>query len=162
MVAQELQDASAPPSGVHGPPLLLLPPSLLPPLLLELLLLDPPLLLLLELLLDELSSLGPASIVFVGVAGLLLLLQAAAAAVPATATSTTPVILRRRLWAFITQPRSSQSGKQGLIRCRLRFRLPCMRCTCDRGPPNLQPLRMRSCTRRVVRRTPRGLPPRSG
>jgi len=160
MVAQELQDASAPPSGVHGLPLLL-PPSLLPPLLLELLLLDPPLLLL-ELLLDELSSLGPASIVFVGVAGLLLLLQATAAAVPATATSTTPVILRRRLWAFITQPRSSQSGKQGLLRYRLRFRLLCTRCTCDRGPPSPQLLRMRSCTPRVVRRTPRGLSPKFG
>ena len=122
-----MQDASAPPSGVHGLPLLL-PPSLLPPLLLELLLLDPPLLLL-ELLLDELSSPVPESMI-VEVVPLLLLLQATAAAVPATATSTTPVILRRRLWAFITQPRSSQSGKQGLLRYRLRFRPLCTRCTC--------------------------------
>jgi hypothetical protein len=51
MVAHELQDASAPPSGMHWAPLLL-PPSPLPPLLLELLL-DPPLLLL--------SSLAPPS-----------------------------------------------------------------------------------------------------
>src|SRR5580700_512070 len=156
MVAHELQDASAPPSGMHGPPLLL-PPSLLPPLLLELLLLGPPLLL--ELLL--LSSLAPPSMTWTG-GELLLLLQATAAAVPATATSTTPVISRRLLLAFITQPRNSQSGKQGLLRCRLQLRSRCTRCTCDRGPPHLKPLRMRSCTPRVERRKPRGLPPRFG
>src|SRR5580658_1667321 len=156
MVAHELQDASAPPSGIHGPPLLppsLVPPSLPPPLLLELLL-DPPLLLLLD---ELLSSPVPDSITFVGVVGLLLLLQATAAAVPATATSTTPVILRRLLWAFITQPRSSQSGKQGLLRYRLRSRFRCKPCRCVRGLPRPMPVRMRSCTPRVERRTPRGL-----
>jgi hypothetical protein len=112
MAAHELHNApSSPPSGMQvPPPSLLASPPLLP--LLELLLAP---LLLLELLLAPLllpSSLTPPSRTVVPL-GELLLLQATAAIEPAMATSTTPVTFRTFLLEFITQPRSSQSGKQG-------------------------------------------------